>query len=1081
MGEIEELLSRFFGDNIFFDFKSHMAGASEVPFYMGHGIIANKGIVRSILKEVPGFATSEEIEKAMADITFPEFIWEFICMPGKPECGIILGYPKEDVEDVIRYFTFLGEADIDEPTQVDLREPATKSKLLKFFGKNRKDDLLFLMEFYRLALAEREKDKEISDKFANIGFFWISRYPDIREAYLNYYKRILDEARAALQPLGGNNSIIAHRPMKHHLDSDDLFTVSSRERLKLSGYMGWQPGMPRNMFFADGSGAGRFTKTDIGMVRKVINDSSALLRKIQGLSKQYAESSNLTVPNREKLISDIRLFTCYLIEEKEKHRQLRRDVIKETGNRTLEIDSSVKDYLGKKTILITGAAGVAGSKLCDYILTHQDLHPRAIVLTDIMQAKLEEYVKSIGKIAAKKNVSLFSFVADLADRNTIEDMFEKFRPQVVFHVAAQRVPGLGERFVIKTMAANSLGTKNLAELADKYEVERFIYCSTGKARHYYDTRTYTITKKIAEEIIQMIAEDSTTRFGIVRFHQVITPDNDLLKHIKSCISNNRPVSIYYQHGYRMPVQSLNESVVSLLNAGVYAKKAEIFGIDRPFFDNEITALNIALYEIKNSGKDLPLLIVSPPAGHFEEFFPGFVDQEDRANKLLYFNYLESVSVEKRGNLNQVRHPLYDKGQLAKNIEYIFKVYAEVSGCHDESAMKKALIEYMISYVRNIYSHCPIQQLFQVLLWSLDPVSINKGIINLTYENNKNIFALLFEILHSRIKDLPELSVSIRNKLRKCLTFYSRVDPSIGGYVTEFNVVLSGRRKHAQELVDKLIPVINETTTKFLADYSRKPNIKEAALNLPEELRMSVSWFTAWLRDTAKQQNKAKEEFCKDLGIEVFGGKKPRVNVEARINKIKIEVMKLGGIALDTEIAKLLNMRAHSLQSWCYSHNTNLKEMNVLPDRMRENRSKALKELNEPKLLAQARCIRYIELISLWYERLLGATAIRKSLEEKENLTDEDKEILSGVKDTVKGLRENLASFEIRSGLLYQKLIQEKLQIAVRLLDANNESAAASPLASAIRHLSMDLKSLKKGPAQYFFRDENTRLPKIRSG
>src|SRR3989338_8704434 len=113
----------------------------------------------------------------------------------------------------------------------------------------------------------------------------------------------------------------------------------------------------------------------------------------------------------------------------------------------------------------------------------------------------------------------------------------------------------------------------------------------------------------------------------------------------------------------MSVQSVDESVVLLLNAGVYASRGTIYGIDRSFFDPEITAVNIALKKISDSGFNLPLFLIPAPPGHLREFFNGDTDKNDKEQRTKYFNYLEIAHLTVKGNLIQVQCPKFDMGSL----------------------------------------------------------------------------------------------------------------------------------------------------------------------------------------------------------------------------------------------------------------------------------------------------------------------------------------------------------------------------------------------------------------------------------
>ena len=504
------------------------------------------------------------------------------------------------------------------------------------------------------------------------------------------------------------------------------------------------------------------TKTFIkGQYKKERGEIKALCKEMENLTSKYEKTSSPQTKN-----SIIKL-TKKLIDKKEAIGELNRDAIEEARQIELPLDPSVKSYIKSRAILITGAAGVGGSALCKYIL--DNLNPKKVILTDIDGKGLKRLKEEILSNSEERGVTLIFEVADIADRKRLDKIFESEKPEIVFHVAAERSVDRAEKNPIGAVKTNIMGTKNLAELSDHYGVERFIHTSTGKARFFYDERVYPTTKRFAEAIIFDVASRSKTRFCMVRFHQVISDDNDLLRNIRESIENENPVSIYYQEDYYMPVQSVQESVVSLLNAGVYGMEGEIHGLNRSFLDKELAAVNVALYAIKKSDKILPLFLISPPVGHKKEFFRGFTDQNDTQKKMSYLNYLESVNAEAVGNLLQARRTDFNMEDIREDLEVI---YSNID-TQDEEKIKSVLIKSMGSYARNIYDHCSTEQLMQILIWGLDPQLVKEGIVH--PESHREVVALLFEILTSR--DLSKIDRDKLKTLKEYIDALIKMSPS----------------------------------------------------------------------------------------------------------------------------------------------------------------------------------------------------------------------------------------------------------------------------------------------------------------
>ncbi|MBW2044081.1 MAG: pyridoxal-phosphate dependent enzyme, partial [Deltaproteobacteria bacterium] len=325
------------------------------------------------------------------------------------------------------------------------------------------------------------------------------------------------------------------------------------------------------------------------------------------------------------------------------------------------------------------------------------------------------------------------------------------------------------------------------------------------------------------------------------------------------------------------------------------------------------------------------------------------------------------------------------------------------------------------------------------------------------------------------------------------------------------------RKPFQKLLEGRLAAIRKTT----AGFGYQPSIKETAENLPAEYKCAPSSLGQWLRDTARRQNKTVKQLCGELGIDYGRGRTRKVDVQERIEQIKVIVMQLGGIALDSEVAQRLDMEVASLHGWAYLRHVNLKELNVFSSKITaRGKKKKLSEATRDEpfgslLIDQGRTWHYLDVITLWYKRLLGATAIRKYYEEeqerlgamlKKETDDEErlklqeklteaKLILEGLKQTVgdcrgtfehysnkKNLKDpNYLSKKVTNNTNYRRIARGKLAKAVELLDANNESAAASPVASSIRHLRLELLRLEFRTRQRFWRDRKSKTLRVRRG
>lgn len=228
-------------------------------------------------------------------------------------------------------------------------------------------------------------------------------------------------------------------------------------------------------------------------------------------------------------------------------------------------------YRGKR-ILVTGAGGSIGSELCRQLA---GLEPKEIVLLD------------------KDENSIFEIDADLRDRGTdgividpvitnikngdrLKVIFEKYRPEVVFHAAAHKHVPLMELNVSEAVLNNVLGTINVVETASSFGVERFVFISTDKAVN--PTSVMGATKKIGEVVVQDVAATSESKFSCVRFGNVLGSRGSVVPLFQRQIARGGPVTVTHPE-MRRYFMSIAEAVHLIIQAGTLGDRGEIFVLD----------------------------------------------------------------------------------------------------------------------------------------------------------------------------------------------------------------------------------------------------------------------------------------------------------------------------------------------------------------------------------------------------------------------------------------------------------------------------------------------------------------------
>ena len=175
---------------------------------------------------------------------------------------------------------------------------------------------------------------------------------------------------------------------------------------------------------------------------------------------------------------------------------------------------SMAGYLSGRTVLVTGAGGSIGSELCRQIARFK---PRCLILLDHCENAIYEIHRELGE--QNPECELVPVVADIRDKQAMDNLFAGLRPQVVFHAAAHKHVPLMEDNPAAALKNNVLGTWNVARAAHDGQIETFILISTDKAVN--PVSIMGATKRVAEMVIQYLAQNSSTRFAAVRFGNVL--------------------------------------------------------------------------------------------------------------------------------------------------------------------------------------------------------------------------------------------------------------------------------------------------------------------------------------------------------------------------------------------------------------------------------------------------------------------------------------------------------------------------------------------------------------------------------
>ena len=242
------------------------------------------------------------------------------------------------------------------------------------------------------------------------------------------------------------------------------------------------------------------------------------------------------------------------------------------GREPIKINiDEVIDYVCGKVVMVTGGGGSIGSELCRQIAGH---NPKQLIIVDIYENNAYDIQQEL--IRKYPKLDLVVLIASIRNTNRMEQIFENYRPELVYHAAAHKHVPLMEVSPNEAVKNNVLGTWKIVQAADKWKVKRFVMISTDKAVN--PTNIMGATKRICEMIVQTYNNHSETEFVAVRFGNVLGSNGSVIPLFKKQIAEGGPVTVTDPNIIRY-FMTIPEAVSLVLQAGAYAKGGEIFVLD----------------------------------------------------------------------------------------------------------------------------------------------------------------------------------------------------------------------------------------------------------------------------------------------------------------------------------------------------------------------------------------------------------------------------------------------------------------------------------------------------------------------
>ncbi len=297
---------------------------------------------------------------------------------------------------------------------------------------------------------------------------------------------------------------------------------------------------------------------------------------------------------------------------------------------------AINDFIKGKKVLITGAGGSIGSELAKTIL---QFNPKTLIVLDIDETDIFHLVNNLESSKGE----IIPVIGDIKDETKIVSIFEKFSPQIVLHSAAYKHVPVLELYPEEAVQTNILGTKILAEVSSRCNIEKFIFISTDKAIN--PTSVMGATKRVGEELLKVLYQKNKTTFISVRFGNVLGSRGSVIPLFEEQIKKGGPVTVTHPEMKRY-FMSTSEAVLLVLEASAVGQGGEVFVLD---MGEPINIIDLAKEMIKLSGYepdvDIPIVFTDMRSG--EKLFEEILSAEEGVEPTEYKKIFIAKNIDKR--------------------------------------------------------------------------------------------------------------------------------------------------------------------------------------------------------------------------------------------------------------------------------------------------------------------------------------------------------------------------------------------------------------------------------------------------
>ena len=370
-------------------------------------------------------------------------------------------------------------------------------------------------------------------------------------------------------------------------------------------------------------------KSDVSKI--IISMPSVEQSKISNILKELNKLKDISVkilPNVDNLIEEGNLST-----------QLRNIKLEDLlGREEIKINTKeVFDFIQDKIVFVTGGGGSIGSELINQIAKY---NPKKIINIEI-----NENTSYLMELELKRKYPYLDYkteIASVRDFDKLDMLFDKYKPEILFHAAAHKHVPLMENNPEEAIKNNIFGTKNVAECCLKYKLESVVLISTDKAVN--PTNVMGATKRVCEMIFQKYSEkDSNTKFMAVRFGNVLGSNGSVIPIFSKLIEEGKNLTLTHKDIIRY-FMTIPEAAQLVIEAATIGKGGEILILD---MGEPVKIYDLAKNMIKLSGSNVGIDIVGLRPGEklFEELLYDVNSSEKTSNNKIFITNMENEKVQ----------------------------------------------------------------------------------------------------------------------------------------------------------------------------------------------------------------------------------------------------------------------------------------------------------------------------------------------------------------------------------------------------------------------------------------------------